>query len=78
MLDVGAIGNREEMLGAREGERSQPGPEPAGEEKCLQLPVAVLDEKPMRAMPTAMSFTRGRLHKKPWSAPKAAPSPPAA
>ena len=29
-------------------------------------------------MPTAMSFTRGRLHTRPWSSPRARPAPPAA
>ena len=57
MLDVGPVRDRQKVLRTRQGERPQAGPEPAGEQQGLQLPETVFDERPMRAIPTAITVT---------------------
>ena len=57
VLDVGNVGDRQQMFGPAVGERSQASAQPAREDERLQEPVVPLKERPTMAMPTATTTT---------------------
>src|SRR5919106_4945067 len=57
VLDVRPVGDRQQMLGARKRQWTQPGAQAAREDQGLQLPEIVREETPTSAIPSAMSET---------------------